>query len=46
MMKSGEELGKFVDLERRVDGKSMESKIVEFGSRFVEKSMSEVDRNF
>ena len=44
-IKSGEIVGKFIDLERRLDGKSTESKIAEFGSRFVEKSTSEVDRN-
>ena len=45
-MKCGEKLGKFIDLERKLEGESMEIKILEFGSRFVEKSTSEVDRNF
>ena len=45
-MKCGEKLGKFIDMERGLKGKSTESKIAELGSRFAEKSMSEVDRNF
>ena len=45
-MKSAEKLEKFIDLERRLDGESTESKITEFGSRFAEKSTSEVDSNF
>ena len=36
-MKCGEKLGKFIFLERRLEGKSTESKITKFGSRFVEK---------
>ena len=46
MMKCDEKSGKLIDLERRLKGESTESKIVEFGSRFAEKSTSEVDRNF
>ena len=45
-MKCSENLGKLIDLERRLDGKSMKLKITEFGSRFAEKSKSEVDKNF
>ena len=44
-MKCGEKLGKIIDLERGLEGESTESKIEEFGSRFAEKSMSEVDKN-
>ena len=33
-------------LERRLEDKSMESKITEFGSRFAEKSSNEQERNF
>ena len=44
-MKCGEKLGKLIYLERRLEGKSIESKIIKFGSRFVEKSSSEVERN-
>ena len=46
MKKSDEKLEKFIDLERRLEGESMELKITEFGSRFAEKSTSEVDINF
>ena len=46
MMKFGEKLGKLIDLQRKLESESMESKIVEFGSRFTEKSTSKVDRNF
>ena len=45
-MKHGEKLGKSIDLERRLDGESIESKIIEFGSRFIEKSTSTLDKNF
>ena len=45
-MKCGKKLEKLIDLERRLDGKLIESKIAEFGSRFAKKSTSEVDRNF
>ena len=46
MMKCGENFGKLIFLERKIKGKSTESIIVEFGSRFAEKLLSEVDRNF
>ena len=46
MMKCGDKLGKSIELERRLDGESVESKITEFGSKFVKKSTSEIDRNF
>ena len=42
-MKSGEKL---IHINRRLEDKSTESKIVEFGSRFAHISTSEVDRNF
>ena len=35
-----------IDLERELKDESTESKITRFGSRFVEKSKSELDRNF
>ena len=35
-----------IDLERELKEKSTESKITRFGSGFVEKSMSELERNF
>ena len=35
-----------IDLEREHKGKFMESKITQFGSRFTEKSKSELDRHF
>ena len=46
MIKCAKKLGKLIYLERGLEGKSTESKIIEFGSRFAEKSSSEVDRNF
>ena len=42
MMNLGEKLGILVNLERRLQDKSMKSKIVRFGSIFMEKSMSEI----
>ena len=45
-MKSCDKLGKFIDLEIRLDEKSTKSNITEFGSTFVEKSTSEVYSNF
>ena len=45
-MKCDEKLGKMKFLERRLEDESTESKIMKFGSRFVEKSSSEWDRNF
>ena len=45
-MKCGEKLGKLMDLEITLEGESTESTIVEFGSRFARKSMSEVDKIF
>ena len=45
MMTCGEKSRKLIYLERRLKGESTESKITEFGSRFVEKSSSEVDIN-
>ena len=40
-MKCNKKLGKLIFLERRLEGKSMELKIIEFGSRFAEKLLSE-----
>ena len=45
-MNYGEKLGKLIDLERRLEAESIESKIAKFKSRFMKKSTSEVDRNF
>ena len=45
-MNLGEKLGKLTDLESELKDESMESKITRFGSRFTEKSMSELERNF
>ena len=41
MIKCFEKLKKFICLEKRLEGESTESKIIEFRSRFVEKSSSE-----
>ena len=41
MMKCGEKLLKLLFLERRLEEESMKLKIMEFGSRFAEKSSSE-----
>ena len=46
MMKCGEKLGILIDLERELKDESMESNITRFGSRFLEKSKSELGRNF
>ena len=45
-IKCDNKLGKLIDLERRFEVESKKIKITEFGSRFTEKSTSEVDRNF
>ena len=42
----GEKLRKLIGLKRRLENESTKSKILKFGSRFVEKSTNEVDRNF
>ena len=41
MMNHGKELGKLIFSERELENESMELKIIEFGSRFAEKSSSE-----
>ena len=46
MMRCGEKLGKLIFLKRRLEDKSTESKITQFGSIFAEKSKSELGRNF
>ena len=45
-MNRGEKLGKMVFLERRLQNESTESRIIEFGLDFAEKSQIEVERNF
>ena len=40
------EIGKIVFLERRLQNESTESRIIEFGLDFAEKSKFEVERNF
>ena len=45
-MNWGEKLGKMVFLEIRLQNESMESRIIEFGLDFAEKSKFEVERNF
>ena len=45
-MNSSEKLGILIDLERELKDESTESKITRFGSRFAEKSMSKLERNF
>ena len=45
-MNWGEKLGKMVDLDRRLQINSTESRIVEFELDFTEKSKFEVERNF
>ena len=45
-MNWGEKLGKMVFLERRLQIDSTESRIIEFGLDFAEKSKFEVERNF
>ena len=43
MMKCGEKLAKLKFLERRLENKSMESKLTKFGSRFARKSSSKIE---
>ena len=45
-MNRGEKLGKMVFLERRLQIDSTESRIIEFGLDFAEKSKIEVEKNF
>ena len=45
-MNWGEKLGKMVFLERRLQIDSTESRIIEFGLDFADKSKFEVERNF
>ena len=40
------EIRVLIDLERELEDESTESKTIQFGSRFAEKSESELDRNF
>ena len=44
--KWGDKLGKLIYLERELKDESKKSKINRIGSRFAEKSMSELERNF
>ena len=45
MLKCHEKLKKLINLERGLQGEFTESKITKFGSRFADKSTSEVKRN-
>ena len=45
-MNHGEKLEILIFLERRFDDESTESKTTEFGSRFMDKSSNEQERNF